>query len=126
MNEDLAMRLSEDRALRDSAKALVKADLAHVKADLSGKSVQSRVSDRVSEGALDLFEEGKVLATENKEVLAGLGGALVLLLAGVPLVRWLFSSNDDEPDYDDDDDYYYEEQDDEDESRGRLRSLFGF
>ena len=124
MNEDLAMRLSEDRALRDSAKALVKADLAHVKADLSGKSVQSRVSDRVSEGALDLFEEGKSLATENKEVLAGLGGALVLLLAGVPLVRWLFSSNDDEPDYDDD--YYYDEQDDEDESHGRLRSLFGF
>lgn len=74
----LARQLREDRALRDAARALVDADVAHFKTDLGGKDLKTRVLDRVTEGAAQVLDDAVEVASDNK-------GALVTLLAAVAL-----------------------------------------
>lgn len=91
-------RLREDRAIRDAARALVKADLAQLKNTFSGKSLAQRVTDRVSEGAQDVFEEAVEVADNNRGVLATLLAAVVLWFAHNPIMSLL----EDEEGLDDD------------------------
>ena len=44
---ELERRLAEDKALRDSALALFKADLALVRADLAERGLGPRIADRL-------------------------------------------------------------------------------
>ena len=51
------MRMLEDKHLRDSARALVEADIEHLKTDVSQKSLATRAMERAREGAAELYEE---------------------------------------------------------------------
>lgn len=83
-------QLREDRAIRDAARALVKADMAHLKQDLSGKSLKDRMFGPVSDGAKDVLERAGEAADNNRGVLAALVGAVVLWFARNPIME-LFS-----------------------------------
>lgn len=92
-------RFVEDRALRDAARAVLEADLAHIKDSLAERSVASRVtsgltatiSSRISDGARDVFEEARQQASDHRGVLAVLIGAIILWLARDPIFAWLGS-----------------------------------
>ena len=86
-----------DRALRNAALSLVKADIAHVKEDLSARSVKDRVTDRMTHGALDLFEEATEIADNNRGVLATLLAAVGIWFARNPILSFLgFEHEDDD------------------------------
>lgn len=83
---DRRTQMLEDRYLRDSARALVEADVAHLKADLAQKGVGARIADRAKEGATDLYDEAVDMAGDNKGAIAALLGAVVLWLARNPIL----------------------------------------
>ncbi|MGB3740345.1 MAG: hypothetical protein WA948_13465 [Pontixanthobacter sp.] len=93
MSANLHIQLVEDRAMRDAAKGLVKADVAHLKADFKGKSLGSRLSSRASDGAAEVFEEASAIAKDNKGVLAVLIAAISIWFARNPILS-LFSDDD--------------------------------
>lgn len=95
MSDDLEFQLREDRALRNAARALLEADVAHLRASLSGKSIGSRIVDRIGEGAEDVFDQAVELAEDHKGVLATLIAAIVLWFARHPIMS-LFTGEDDE------------------------------
>jgi hypothetical protein len=85
----IGQRFIEDRALRDAARKVFMADLAHAKSSLSGAGLASRVAGRVGDGAKDVLEVAKVHADDNRGVLAGLTGALLLWIAREPILEIL-------------------------------------
>ena len=97
MSHQLDFRLKEDRALRDAAKAILKADVAHLRADLAGKGFGERIVDRVQDGAAEVFEDAVELADSNRGVLATLLGAIILWFARNPIIA-LFTDDDAAPD----------------------------
>lgn len=96
---DRRTRMLEDRYLRDSARALVEADIEHLKADFAHKSLGERALDRVTEGAMDLYEEAVDIAEDNKGALAALIAAVVVWFARNPLLD-LFGFGHEETDDD--------------------------
>lgn len=100
MAENIELRLIEDRAMRDAAKAIVRADMTNIKADLSHKGVGTRLSDRFTEGAIDVLEQAAVVADDNKGVLATLIAAIVLWFARNPILEAFDAgaSENDDPD----------------------------
>lgn len=97
---DTQQQLKEDRALRDAARALVKADVANLRADLTRRGIGARVIDRMGEGARDVFEEAVEIADDNRGTFAALVGALMLFLARNPILSFLFGEEDDDADED--------------------------
>lgn len=97
---NLDLKLKEDRALRDAARALITADIAILRADLLGKGFGERIVDRVNEGAADLFEEAVGLADDNRGVVAAMLAAVLLWFARSPIIG-LFTDNGDSDDGDD-------------------------
>lgn len=93
MSVDLEQRLREDRVLRNAAWALFEADIAHLRASLAGKSISSRIVDRIGEGASDVLDEAMEVADNNKGVIATLIAAIVLWFARHPLID-LFTDDD--------------------------------
>ena len=83
---DRYAQMEEDRHLRDSARALLDADLENLKSDLSQKSVGARAMDRMREGAIDLYEEAVEMADDNKGALAALLAAVVVWFSRNPLL----------------------------------------
>lgn len=102
MNEALARQLREDRALRDAARALFQADVAHLRADLAERSISERIVDRIGEGASDVLEEAMEVADNNKGVIATLVAAIVLWFARNPILG-IFADDRGNPDAGDDD-----------------------
>ncbi len=86
-------QMAEDRALRDAARALVEADLSHLKSDLSFKGIAPRLKDRMTEGAVDVFEEATEAAESNRGVLLTLLAAVAIWFARNPILE-LFSDLD--------------------------------
>ena len=96
MSDKLEFEMKEDRALRDAAMALVKADIEHIRSDVSGRGLGTRIADRVSEVSTDVFDEAVEIAEDNKGVLAALAGALVLWFARNPILELFgFHTGDD-------------------------------
>ncbi|QZD95511.1 hypothetical protein [Qipengyuania gelatinilytica] len=93
---DRKARMLEDKYLRDSARALVEADIKHIKADFAHKGLGERAMDRVTEGAMDLYEEAIDVAEDNKGALAALVAAIVVWFARNPLLELLGIVNDEE------------------------------
>jgi len=95
-------QLAEDRALRDAALRLFKADLALVRGDLAARGVGQRAADRVGDAALDTMDEAVDYAKEHKgQVAAGISAILLFLFRG-PLLDALASLfDDDDSDLDD-------------------------
>ena len=79
-------RLATDKALRDTALTLVKADLALVQADLKARSVRARLTDRASEGAIDLIDDAIGYAQANRTAVAAGLSAIGLWFARRPLL----------------------------------------
>jgi hypothetical protein len=71
-------QLEQDRALRNSARALIKADIAHVRTLFGGASLGKRALSRVSDGASEVFEQASESASSHR-------GALIALLSAVGL-----------------------------------------
>lgn len=82
---DPERKMIEDRALRDAALALVQADIAHLRTDLTNKGIGERFIDRVTEGASDVLDEAADVAGNNRGVLLTLLAAVVLWLARNPI-----------------------------------------
>lgn len=83
---NLEERFREDRALRDAARAVLMADLEHMKSSLSTKGVFSRVSSRIGDGAVDVFETAREQASDNRGIIAALIGAILLWLGREPIL----------------------------------------
>ena len=95
---DLA-RLTEYRALRDSAWAVVRADIAALQADLSATGIGERIKDRAAEEAQDAWDSARDVASEHKGVIAGTILALVAWLLRGPIgdaLSALFGDDDEE------------------------------
>lgn len=90
---DPRRKMIEDRSLRNAALALVKADVAHLRADLTAKGVGARFLERVAEGANDVLDEAVDVAESNRGVLLTLLAAALLWLARNPLLA-LFSGEE--------------------------------
>ena len=83
---DRKAQMLADRHLRNSARALVDADIENLKATFSGKSLGERAFDRVREGAVDVYEEAVEVAENNKGALAALVAAIVVWFARNPIL----------------------------------------
>ena len=83
---ELESRLAEDKALRDAALALFKADLALIRADLDERGLGARVADRVGESAMDMLDEAVDYAEDNKGKVAAGVAAVVLWFARRPIL----------------------------------------
>lgn len=80
---ELERRLAEDKALRDSALALFKADLALVRADLEARGVGARVAARLGEGTMETLDDAVDYAEANKgKVAAGIAAVLLWFARG--------------------------------------------
>jgi hypothetical protein len=93
----LPQRFTEDRALRDAARAVLAEDLARLRTSLGEEGIASRVSSgvkttvtaRIRSGARDVLAQAKAQAGDHKGVLAVLIGAILLFLARGPILDWL-------------------------------------
>lgn len=88
-------QLREDRRVRDAARALVDADLANLRADLSTKGIGERAIDRLSAGASDVYDEAVEVASNHKGALAAIVAALLLWFARDPIGDALFGEASD-------------------------------
>lgn len=94
----LERRLEQDRELRDSARAVLMADIDHARDSFSAKGVVTRVGSRIGDGAADVFETAKDQAGDNRGIIAALVGAILLWLGREPILEALGLS---EPSQDD-------------------------
>ncbi|GMN01551.1 hypothetical protein [Erythrobacter sp. MTPC3] len=84
----------EDRAIRDAARENLMADVAHVRASLSGAGIASRMFGRVGDGAKDVLEVAKDSAEDNRGIVAALVGAVLLWLSRGPIMDLLGLADD--------------------------------
>ena len=86
---DAARRLSADRAQRTAARRLVDVQLAQVKADLVARGIGGRIKDSVVQQADEVVAAGIAVARENKPIVLGTIGLLLVWLFRNPLGRLL-------------------------------------
>lgn len=86
MSAELERQLREDRMLRDAARAMLDADVAYLRSSLAGRSIPSRIADRIGEGATDALDEATEFAERHRGVVAGLLAAVILWFARHPLI----------------------------------------
>jgi len=101
-----ASHVARAKAERDAARAAFLARLEQVKADLSARSVGSRVAERIGEEAVGAIDYTMDVARDSKGIIAGTVAAIVLWLFRNPLIAWaegLFGDDGEEKDSDDDD-----------------------
>lgn len=85
MNE-LEHRLAEDKAVRDAALALFRADLAFIRTDLGQKGVGARIAERLGDGTRELIDDAVDYAEENRGTVAAAVAAVVLWFARGPIM----------------------------------------
>ena len=83
---DLEHRLAEDKALRDAALALFKADLALVRADLDERGLAGRIKDRVGESTMEVLDDAVDIAEDHKGKVAAGIAAVILWFARGPIL----------------------------------------
>lgn len=99
MNENES-RLLSDRANRDAARELVDSGMAQVKADLAARGIGGRIKHTVMGKVEDGVEAGLDVARENKPIVAGTIGLLLVWFLRAPLGRLtkrIFGQDPDEP-----------------------------
>ncbi|GAA5050349.1 hypothetical protein GCM10023208_09240 [Erythrobacter westpacificensis] len=82
---DIEQQLHEDRALRNAAKRLVKADLGFVKGDMAEKGIGGRIAGRAKDGAADIAENTADYAGEHR-LQVGTG----FFIAAAAFAGWIF------------------------------------
>ena len=88
---DLEKQLAKDRAQRDAAWTLCKADVGFIREDLEARSLGTRIGGRVKEGAMELADEAVQYTEENPYIVMGGAAAAFLVLTSGSL----FGSSDD-------------------------------
>ncbi len=91
---DLEARLKEDKALRDTARQIVAADLAQVKGDTPERSIARRAADGVSETSFSLADRALGYATANPLLVGGGLIAVLLFVLRGRLAELLFGGFD--------------------------------
>lgn len=86
----------QDKALRDAALDVLKADVEHARQSLSGKAVAGRVAGRIGDGAKDVLEIAKSNASDREGLLAGLIAIIALWFAREPIADLLGFATDGE------------------------------
>lgn len=86
MNE-AEQRLLSDRANRASARQLVDGGVSQVNADLAARGIGGRIKDKVTGEVGDALATGVQVARENKPVIAGTIGLLLVWFLRGPLGR---------------------------------------
>lgn len=84
---DAEQRLVADRGNRNSARGLFDRRLTRVKADLSARSVPSRVKDRVQEQVFTALDHGLDVAKDSKGIIAATAGAIALWFFRQPIIE---------------------------------------
>lgn len=79
-------QLADYRALRDSSKQVLMADIEHARATFSAKGLTNRYLGGVAEGAKDVYEVAKVHTVDNRGIIAIVLGALALWFGREPLL----------------------------------------
>ncbi|MEM7664577.1 MAG: hypothetical protein AAF250_01855 [Pseudomonadota bacterium] len=79
----------EDRALRNAARDVFMADIAHARASFSGKGIAARIGSQIGDGAKDVIEVARSNADDNRGVLAALIGAILVFFAREPILEVL-------------------------------------
>lgn len=82
----LERRMVEDRAVRDAALRLFKADLGLVREDLADRSLGGRISDRIGDATMDMLDDAVDYAESNKGKVAAGVTAIVLWFARGPIL----------------------------------------
>lgn len=85
----LAIRLAEDRKLRDAALDVFSTDLRFIRQDLRARSVGKRITDRIGDTAMDIVDEAVDYAEANRGSVAAAIAAVVLWFARAPLLNGL-------------------------------------
>lgn len=86
---DLRARMIEDRYLRNSARALVKADIDNLRTGLSQKGLGARAMDKAKSSAVEIYDEALELADDNRGALAALIAAVLVWFARNPILELL-------------------------------------
>ncbi|NMW31340.1 hypothetical protein HKD42_04645 [Altererythrobacter sp. RZ02] len=94
MSDKFDRQLREDKVLRDSALAVVKADIEQVKQDHSAKNIGKRFANRMTEGAHDVLEQASAKASDQRGILVVLVAAIALWFARNPIMS-LFNDGED-------------------------------
>jgi len=97
---ELRARMVADRHLRDSARALIVADIESLKTGYAQKGLAERAMDKVREGAVDIYEEAIEVADDNRGALAALIAAIVVWFARNPILSLFGLGDEDEQDDD--------------------------
>lgn len=79
---DLATRLMQDRAMRNAARAVIDADLEHLKADFAPGELKSRLA----ESAGDVLDHAAEIVGDNRGVIGALLAAVAIWFARNPLL----------------------------------------
>jgi hypothetical protein len=82
----LDRQLAEDRALRDAALAVFKADLAFIRTDIRERGLGTRLADRLGEGTRDMVDDAVDYAEANSGVVAAGALAVILWFARGPIM----------------------------------------
>ncbi|WP_341712430.1 hypothetical protein [Erythrobacter sp.] len=98
---ELRTRMVSDRHLRDTARALVEADVENLKTTYSQKSLTTRAMDKARESAVDIYEEALEVADDNRGALAALVAAIVVWFARNPILSLFGLGEEDDPAPDD-------------------------
>jgi hypothetical protein len=82
---DLKRQLNEDRVLRETARSIVTAQIAHLRQGLSGQRIGEKLADKVGDDALVALENAASTAKKNKGILVALAGLAAAAIAWKPL-----------------------------------------
>src|SRR5688500_2031894 len=83
---EVERKFREDRALRNAAHALVKAQLGQVKTDLAVKGIGQRIADTATDGVKRAADHSLEVAGSHRGIVAGTLAALLLWLFRNPLI----------------------------------------
>ena len=83
----LETQLAEDRALRDSAKAVFDARRDQISRALSERTIPQRASDEAKSRAVEVAHKGAEIAQESKWILVGTALAILAWLLRRPIVN---------------------------------------
>ena len=78
--------IAASRALRDEARAVVATHLDEVRTELSPQAIGQRIKHKASAEAIEVLDETRAVAAENKLVIGATVAALVGWLARKPLI----------------------------------------
>ena len=82
---DLKRQMTEDRAIRESARSIATAQFEHVRKGLSGQRIGEKLADKVGDDTLDAIESAANAAKKNGGVIVALAGLVAAAFAWKPI-----------------------------------------